>query len=433
MGPLPTEKGRYLLVFGATMDLRERAIVAAIRVFDGPIVTISRGKNAPAAKFFDHVLIGDFSDPDSALQATLKFEKETGMTPAGVVPFFDPGLLPGWAIADHYDIPYLSRDAVEDSSINKNRMKDRLLAAGVATPRYIQVDGVGAVHKAIGEFGLPCIIKPSAFGGSLGVRLIYDEAEVPGAYSYVKKIIDDNAAVFTVKNRAIQVEEFCTLTDEVSVEVLNHHDQRTVLAVTDKSLGPKPYFAEIGHRVPSVYSARQDVRDLAMRACEAIGLDHGLAHVEIRLEGDQPPQLMEVGARTAGDGIMDLVERVFGVSPYELHIRSYLDQLDEVRLAEEPSGVAAIAFLKAPPGRIAEVHMTDPVDAAVCDYGVFATPGAVSSGTQANYLDREGYVECFWPGARAESIPLRAHLDIAGKLAAEMFRMVGADGAAGSA
>jgi hypothetical protein len=412
------------------MALRERAIVAAARVFDGPIVTIARTVNARAAKFFDHVLIGDFSDPESALQATLNFEKETGMTPAGVVPFFDPGLLPGWAIADYYDIPYLTREAVEDSSINKNRMKDRLMVAGIATPRYIQVDGVDAVHKAISEFGLPCIIKPSAFGGSLGVRLIHDEAEVPDAYAYVRKIIDDNAAVFTVKNRAIQVEEFCTLADEVSVEVLNHHDRRTVLAVTDKTLGPKPYFAEIGHRVPSVYSARQDVLDLAIRSCEAIGLDRGVAHVEIRLEGDAPPQLMEVGARTAGDGILDLVERALDVAPYELHIRSYLDQLDEQVSIPEPSGLAAIAFLKAPPGRIAEVRATTSVDPAVLNYEVFATPGTVSSSMPANYLHREGYVECYWPGASAESVPRHAHMDIADNLATQIFRMADADGGA---
>lgn len=77
-----TENGQYLLVFGATMALRERAVVAALRVFDGPLVTIARSVDARAAKFFDHVLIGDFSDPDTALRVVLDFEKETGLKPA---------------------------------------------------------------------------------------------------------------------------------------------------------------------------------------------------------------------------------------------------------------------------------------------------------------------------------------------------------------
>jgi formate-dependent phosphoribosylglycinamide formyltransferase (GAR transformylase) len=424
MASAPRENGQYLLLFGAASAQRERAAVAALRVFDGPIATIARTPAVRGAKFFDHVLIGDFSDADDSLRATLEFERRTGMTPAGVVPFFDPGLLPGLAIAEHYGIPFLSRAAVEDSSINKNRMKDRLLAAGVATPRYIQVDGLEAVRKAVADIGLPCVVKPSAFGGSLGVQLVNDEREAEEAYAYAKRIIDEHSSVFTVKNRAIQLEEFCTLADEVSVEVLNHHERRTVIGVTDKTLGPKPYFAEIGHRVPSVYSGRADVLDLALRACAAIGLDHGVAHVEIRLEGDAPPQIMEVGARTAGDGIPDLIELAYGISPYELHVRSYLDQLDGELPglpALTPTGLAAVAVLKAAPGRVDAVGSASVVDEAVTTYEVSAVPGKTSSGTQANYTDREGYVECFWPDATPESVPPRAHIDIADGISGQIF------------
>ncbi len=416
---------RYLLVLGATMALRERAIVAAVRSFPGPIVTIAPTATTRAGKFFDHVIRGVSSDPAAALEAVRGFEKESGCVPAAVVPFIDGVLVAGLALAEHYGVPYLSRDAVVTSSINKNLMKDRLLAAGLATPRYRQVDSVDAVHEAIAEFGLPCVIKPSAFGGSLGVRLIRAATDAPEAYEYVRTIIDQTAATFTVKNRSIQVEEFCALTDEVSVEVLNHRDRRVVLAVVDKSLGPEPYFAEIGHRVPSRYSDRPDVRELALASCAAIGLDRGLAHVEIRLEPGRDPQIIEVGARTAGDGILDLVERALGISPYELHVRSYLDQLDELALPGPAAGVAAIATLKAPPGRITRIATPAVAHPAVSSYEVFAMPGQVSAAISANYLTREGYVECFWPDATGESVPSRAHLDIADQLAAQIFEVVG--------
>ncbi|PPK71199.1 ATP-grasp domain-containing protein [Actinokineospora auranticolor] len=409
------------------MSLRERAIVAALRVFDGPLVTIARGRDSRAAKFFDHVLVGDFSDPDDSLRAVVEHEKETGRVPAGVVPFFDPGLVPGWAIADHYGLPFLSRAAVDDSSINKNRMKDKLLAAGVATPRYTQVDSVEAALAAAGGYGFPCVIKPSAFGGSLGVRLVSDAAEVERAYSYARRIIDENAAVFTVKNREIQVEEFCPLVDEVSVEVLNHGTEQVVLAVTDKILGPRPYFAEIGHRVPSRYSSRSDVDDVTKRACAAIGLDRGIAHVELRLEPGAAPVVMEVGARTAGDGILDQVERVCGVSPYELHVLSYLDRLDRMPELPAPSGLAGISVLKAAPGRVSAVRKPSSVDPAVRGYEVSAVAGTRSGATQANYLDREGYVEFVWPGAVPEDVPLDTQTVIARDLSAQLFEVDDAD------
>ena len=245
---------RYLLIFGATMSLRERAIVAAVRAYDGPIATIAPTARTRAGKFFDIVLPAAPSDPSSALDAVRTFEKDTGWTPAGVVPLIDGCLFAGLAVAEHYGLPYLTRDAVETSSINKNLMKDRLLAAGIATPRYVQVAGTGEVHAAIDQLGLPCVIKPSAFGGSLGVRLVRDRADAAGAYEYVKSVIDRTAATFTVKNRAVQVEEFCTLRHEVSVEVLIHHDRRAVLAVVDKArrrprLGPAA--GPPGHRRPA--------------------------------------------------------------------------------------------------------------------------------------------------------------------------------------
>lgn len=405
------------------MALRERAIIAATRTFPGPIATIAPTARIRAGKFFDFVLRGSMSDPESALEVVRDFERDTGYTPAAVVPLLDGILYAGLAIAEHYNLPYLSHDAVYTSSINKNLMKDRLLAAGIATPRYLQVGSVDEVRVAVEKFGLPCIIKPSAFGGSLGVRLIRDQAEARGAYEYVKTIIDQAAATFSVKNRAIQVEEFCELTDEVSVEVLNHHDQRMVLAVVDKASGPEPFFAEIGHRVPSRYSERQDVLDMALASCAAIGLEYGMAHVEIRLQDGREPQLIEVGCRTAGDGILDLVERVYGLSPYGLHVLSYLEQLEEMPRPAAPSAVAAIAMLKAPAGEIAEIRDPVTVDSAVSSFEVSAVPGDSSSAVSANYLTREGYVECHWPQAAPSSIPLTAHLDIAHQLSTQIFVM----------
>lgn len=405
------------------MSLRERALVAALRTFPGPIATIAPGPRTPAAKFFDFVLPGVISDPESALTAIRTFEKETGRIPAGIVPFIDGGLYAALAIAEHYGLPFLTRDAVETSSINKNLMKDRLTAHGIATPRYVKVADAAGVQDAIDQVGLPCVIKPCAFGGSLGVRLVRDRDAAAEAFAYVADIIDRTAATFTVRNRSIQVEEFCPLTDEVSVEVLNHHDQRVALAVVDKAVGEPPFFAEVGHRVPSRYSDRSDVREMAVAACAAIGLDHGMAHVEIRLEAGAAPQLIEVGSRTAGDGILDLVEAVYGMAPYELHVRSYLEQLDEMPEPHEATGVAALAVLKAPGGTIAEVRTPAEVDPAVSDYEVSVAAGDTVSPVSANYLTREGYVECRWLGADPASVPPTAHLEIADKLSGQLFRM----------
>ena len=410
----------YLLLLGANMSLRERSIVGALRVFPGPIATMSPSRDTPAGRHFDLVLDGEPSDPASALAAVQAAAAQIGAVPAGVVPFADGYLRAGWAIADHFGLPYLSFGSVWDSSINKGRMKDRFAAAGVATPRHVELEDLDGARSAARQFGYPCVIKPAAFGGSLGVTLVRDEAELESRFAYVREIIERNAPTFSVPSRSILVEEYCRLSKEVSVEVFNHGDRRAVLAVTDKSLGPAPFFAEMGHVVPSRYTEHPKVRAVAVEACAALGLDRGFAHVEVRFEDDQPPQVIEVGARTAGDGIPDLMEAALGLRPYELHVQSYLDQLDGFPAEPQPLGVAALAVIKAVPGRITEVREPSRLDPAVTSFEVHAAAGRLSEVPQS-YIQREGYVQCWWPNRSPDELGEGAHLDIADDLARQLF------------
>jgi hypothetical protein len=49
--------------------------------------------------------------------------------------------------------------------------------------------------------------------------------------------------------------------------------------------------------------------------------------------------------------------------------------------------------------------------------------GDESAAVSANYLHREGYVECFWPGAGPADVPAGAHLAIAERLSAQLFEV----------
>ena len=406
------------------MPLRERAVVAALRVFDGPIATLSTSRPYRGSRHFDFVLTGDCLDADSTLRAVVGFEQETGLVPAAAVPFVDPSLMSGYAVATHFGLPYLALDAIRHSSVNKDLMKQRFAAHGICTPPHVPFRDLPSLRAAIELIGLPCVLKPSGFGGSMGVILVREENEVSSAYEYVSRTFRENYARFSIKNHGLQAEAFCDLPYEVSVEVFNHGKRREAIAVVDKALGPVPFFAEMGHRVPSVHSELAVLRDLATEACTALGLDHGFAHVEIRLDGVDRMEVIEVAARTGGDGILDLVERAFGIAPYECHIRSYLDQLDTWPTPKAGRGVAALAVLKARAGRVVEVRPPPSIPEPVVRYDVFASVGD-PSGPPECYEQREGYVECFWPGTGPGEVSRDAHLDLAATLAEQMFQMAG--------
>lgn len=100
----------------------------------------------------------------------------------------------------------------------------------------------------------------------------------------------------------IHLEEFLVSDKEVSVEVYCTPHGPEVAAVTEKFLSPQPYFAETGHRVPYPGADADKLAETARRACIALGIDRGVAHVEIKILSDGY-YVIEVGARPAGDKI----------------------------------------------------------------------------------------------------------------------------------
>ena len=117
---------------------------------------------------------------------------------------------------------------------------------------------------------------------------------------------------------------------EVSVEAVVHRGRATVVAVTDKSVAAPPAFVETGHMVPAALAPveRDAVEGLAVAALAALGLTHGVAHVEVMLTA-AGPRVVEANPRQAGGYIFDLVHLVTGTHP--------LDTLVDLALGRDPS------------------------------------------------------------------------------------------------
>jgi hypothetical protein len=67
---------------------------------------------------------------------------------------------------------------------------------------------------------------------------------------------------------------------------------------------------------------------------------------------------------------MDLIDRAYGFSPYDVHIASYLGPFTGFpEFPAEARGVGATAFLKAPVGTIRAIHPVDDLtDEEIADY-----------------------------------------------------------------
>jgi Biotin carboxylase len=411
----------YILILGGEFALRERVLAGALRASNGMrVLTMAKNRTTPTIKFFDDYLPGDVADEQAVLAAVKKYALKTGATPKAVIPMNDFTVRAASLVNEHYGLAGNSREAINNCR-DKFVMKQLLQAAGLPVPRFAAFNTLEELKAHIEVMGLPVVIKPREMAGSLGVLKISHESEI--APSFAKSVAD----VIALNGEAhapedlFQVEEYVPAWQEVSVEVINQGDYHRAIAVTDKYLGAEPHFVEVGHSMPSLHSNHPHLRTIAERACRALGIRYGVAHFEARITPAGEIKIIEVGARTGGDTIMDLVERSYGVNPYELHVASHLNQLKPLPEKLIAKGLSAVAFIKADEGVIEKITLPATLPDHIVNMQVTAKPLDVSR-TLTSWKTREGSMEFFWPERQPEE-GFNEHLQIADSYARSLFTL----------
>ncbi|AXG78580.1 ATP-grasp domain-containing protein [Streptomyces paludis] len=384
----------YVLLLGADQYLRERAFSGAKQAVDLPVWAATEDPVRKPNRTFDNMLSADPKDSDSLLRA-IHEQSAQGWHPRMIIPLNDWTVDSANTVNRALGLGGLDATTVTNAR-NKYAMKQTFLAAGVQAPDSRLVQSEQELLDAIESVGLPVVIKPYDFGGSGGVVLATTREEAVAGLAESKAVIAQYGSSFNILGDKYLVEQFIDSDEEVSVEVLCGAGRAQVLAVTEKYLSPRPWFAEVAHLVPSHRTGDPVLTDLAVRACTALGIDRGLAHVEIKFDPDGTAWVIEVAARPGGDGIMDQVERVYSLNPYRLHVGSYLgsDLLDVV-VGAVPTRTSAIAFLKAAPGRIQDILDGKPLPPEVRSINISAKQGDLSQAAK-NWSTREGLVELEW-------------------------------------
>lgn len=412
-----SNKKDYILLLKADEFLRDRAINAATRQFDGMVCGMSINPPVNRIRVFDEILCGDPHRPDLALQAVKEFEIMTGLKPRAVIPITEMTLMSAEVIAAEYAIPFLSPETVA-ASRNKILMKEAFEKGRVPTAKYMPFSTLEELNIAVKELGLPIIVKPIEAAHSIGVKKITTEDEVESSFNRCLNDLKSISEQWGISEGKFQAEEYIDSEHEISVEIVNANGQHKIIAITDKYLTKPPFFAEVGHKVPSRESENVLVRDAAIKACESLNLTHGVSHVEIRIDGEGKPYVIEVASRPGGDGIMDLVERAYGVNLYDLHIRSYLGTFNIRELSKlELLGTAAIAFMPTKKGSITSVNVPDKFPREVKSIYLNYKEGD-KIGDSMNYDDRLGTIEYFW---RDKTPDENLHLKMAEELRDQIY------------
>lgn len=414
-----TTSKQYVLILGGEFPLRERVLAGALRASSGmPVFTLAKARMSAVIKFFDGYIVGDVSDPAGVLAAVQQYEKEHGATPAAVIPMNDFTVRSAVAVSEHYGIRH-NPSATVNRCRDKLIMKEALRAAGLPVPRFGAFATYAELVALVNEIGLPVVIKPRELAGSVGVIKVSSADELEAAFAQCIADIKSLGGAYMTPEDVFLVEEYIAAQNEVSVEVINEGKLHRAIAVTDKYLGPEPYFVEVGHSMPSVHANNATLIDIAERACAALEIEYGMAHFEARITPAGEVRIIEVGARTGGDAIMDLIERSYGINPYQLHVASYLGKELGLPTTLPPRGLSAISFLKANEGVIESVSPPKSLPDTIVNMQITGKPKDVSD-KPLSWRAREGSLEFFWKGRQPER-GFDEHLSIARDFAGSIF------------
>jgi biotin carboxylase len=205
---------------------------------------------------------------------------------------------------------------------NKYEMRLRLAEQNIEIPAFaILPHEPTAAITAARDVGFPAVLKPIDGAGSMGVIRVDNERMLATALQAIPS--HDFLDLGYQVGKEWMIESYIP-GPEFSLEGVVTDIGAQIVAVTQKMLGPEPYFVEMGHVVEADISQADQfiLMTYTKKAIAALGLPLGVFHAEVRLS-PAGPRLIEVAARLGGDRIPLLVELACGVSLAKLALYAH--------------------------------------------------------------------------------------------------------------
>ncbi len=177
---------------------------------------------------------------------------------------------------------------------NKYEVRKCLYEAGA--------DDTGLAHEVSEETDIaalakqvhyPVMVKPCDGSGSRGAT------KVESAEAFAAACKDAMACSLT---RKATVEPFIT-GREYGVESYVHHGEIHVLAVMQKWMTEPPYYAELGHAIPSglTPAMEEKVIGCVTKALQALEVNHGSVNMDLLITEAGGVHIIDIGARMGGN------------------------------------------------------------------------------------------------------------------------------------
>lgn len=196
-------------------------------------------------------------------------------------------------IAQEMGLPGINYNSAKTIK-NKAAVRKCLFDAKADDTGYsYEITKLDEIPTILPQIQFPIMMKPVDGSGSRGASKVENEFDFENACRF--------AMEGSITHRAV-AEPF-VVGKEYGVESFVDNGEIHVLAVMQKDMTLPPYYAELGHAIPSGLPKFVDekIKECVRRALIALGVNHGSVNMDLLISEDYSVHIVDVGARMGGN------------------------------------------------------------------------------------------------------------------------------------
>lgn len=344
------------------------------------VIAADGDPNAVGLQYADKAIIANITSEKEMFDVARREEIDGVIHPCSEVSMNVMGY-----INDELHLHGISRD-IAIRATNKHLMRKAFDMFGAPSPKSFCSANVQEGFHLFKSIKGTAILKPSRNSGSRGI------AKIDSNITFYEFSLLFERSKKESRDKSVMIEQFVD-GPEFSVEIIVWEGNINILQITDKKTTGAPYFVELGHSQPSLYTTEivDAIRNAAEQGVKALGLNDCAAHAEVKYQNGKP-YLMEIGARLGGDFIStELTHLSTGVDMVAAAINVALGIPPDLTPKSIPQGVA-IRYFTPPSGTIDFIDCRGLFDCPeVYDANIYVSPGDKVSEVKSS-LDRSGHV-----------------------------------------
>ena len=303
------------------------------------VLCVDGNPNAVGYQYADEYEAINITDQESCLRYAQEKQIDGVMTAAT-----DYGVLTTSYIAEKLN---LRGNALRSSLLIKNKYQVRKClfeAKADDTEQAYEISDIAQAEQIQDSIQYPVMVKPCDGSGSRGASKVESKEGLREALEY--------AMNGSLTRRAV-IESFI-VGNEYGVESLVCNGEIHVMGVMKKKMTKPPYYAELGHQIPSEYDKEfeEKIKNSVKKAIVALGVTFGSVNMDLLITADRKIHIVDVGARMGGNLIgSHIIQAGTGVDYLGNLIKATVG--DEVDFApmREPAAVVT-RLLALTPGKV---------------------------------------------------------------------------------